>query len=72
MKIKTNDKTNNLIEDLKKVFKKHDVYLNVSDDYDGQENWCGQTVEIKSEEFVDNGFVIHIDDMEELASKINP
>lgn len=56
-----------LIEDLKVIFRKYDISLAVDDQYDGEDNYAGQSVEIRSNRMVDGALPIYIDDMEALA-----
>ena len=65
-----------LIDDLKVVFKKHDIEMFVADSYVGDEEiWGGFVVEIRSKTFdeVANEFPIFIDDKEidEFAKRIS-
>ena len=59
------------IDDLKSVFEKHCVVLDVSDEYDGEDNYFGQSVEIRSVNYEGDELPIYIDDIEELAKQIN-
>lgn len=58
-------------EDLRSVFEKHNVILDVSDNYDGRDEYCGQSVEIRSINYDGDELPIYIDDIEELAKQIN-
>jgi hypothetical protein len=60
-----------LIDELSAIFEKYDIFLDVSDEFGGEEQFVGQTVEIKSNSFVNDMLPIYIDDMNELARKIN-
>ena len=58
-------------EDLKSVFEKHNVILDVSYNYDGRDEYCGPSVEIRSINYDGDKLPIYIDDIEELAKQIN-
>jgi len=60
-----------LIDALEQVFKRFDVVMDVTDVYDGHDNYQGKDVEIRSNEIVNDAYPIYIDDMEELARIIN-
>ena len=47
---KNKEKEAALINDLTSVFEKHGVEITSSSEYDGQENYCGETIEIMSKE----------------------
>ena len=64
----TNKETKKFIKDLRKVFKKHKVYLDVCDDYDGEDRYCGQTIEIRSLDIDLNDLhIIYLNDMGKLS-----
>lgn len=65
------EKKNNFIADLKQVFKEHDVHLSVFDQYDGRDVFCGEEVEIKSNQFVGDRLDIYIDNLKELADMLD-
>ena len=58
-------------EDLKSLFEKHNVILDVSDNYDGHDEYCGQFVEIRSINYDGDELPIYIDDIEELAKQLS-
>lgn len=60
-----------LIEDLKAVFKKHDINIDVNDEYDGMGNYNGRSVEICSNTIVGGRYPVLMDDMDELADILN-
>lgn len=55
------------INDLRSVFLEHGVYLDAAVEYDGHDNQCGISCEIKSHEYEDNKLVIFIEDALQLA-----
>lgn len=65
-------KTQEFLKDLAAVFQKHSVELYVSDNYDGEENYMGQIVEICSRKIdsTTQRMPIYIDDMQALAEHL--
>ncbi len=66
-----NKETKKFIDDLRKLFHSHKIFLDVSESYDGEDRYCGNEIEIKSCKFINNKFSIYINDMKELAELIN-
>ena len=60
-----------LIHDLKTVFKKYNIEMDVSPEYDGRDMYMGEAIEIKTKTDVVREDTIFIADMEELADRIN-
>lgn len=60
------------LNDLISVFKKHNVVMEVYDEYDGHDSVCGRKVEIKSRNLDEEPRkVICIDDIEKLSNDVN-
>ncbi|AUZ85867.1 hypothetical protein [Methylophaga nitratireducenticrescens] len=59
------------IKDMRIILKKHDVFIDVNDEYDGAGNYSGKTVEIKSRKLVGGRLNISIHDMEAFAKQVN-
>ena len=59
------------IKDLKSVFEKHQVFLMVSEEYDGAEEYIGLSMEIMSHSYTGDELDVYIDDFEELARLMN-
>ena len=68
----TNKETKKFIKDLRKVFKKHDVYLDIYDNYDKRDDInYGERVEIKScDSDKNDSFIIYLNDMKKLSDKL--
>lgn len=58
------------LEDLRVVFKKYNIHLDVYPEYDGEERFCGDRVETKSRTFDHGSLQIFINSMRELAEAL--
>ena len=65
------DKTDQFIKELRELFKKHNVILDVNDQYGGEDNYLGQEIEIRSKESENGEFAISITDMDKLSDQLN-
>lgn len=59
------------IQEMKAILNKYKVCIDVTDQYDGHDHYCGQNIEIRSLDFVNGKYPIYIDEMEEFAKAVN-
>ena len=64
------NKTDLFIHDLKILLDKHDVQIDAYDNYGGDDSYCGQSVNIKSNQFNDDSLDIFIESINSLVEMI--
>ena len=64
------NKTDLFIHDLKILLDKHDVQIDVYDNYGGDDSYCGQSFNIKSNQFNDDSLDIFIESINSLVEMI--
>lgn len=63
--------TSKFKNDIRELFKKHDIHIEINDEYDGLDDYIGKSMEISSNEWINNSQPICIDGVEELHDIIN-
>ncbi|MGB2264814.1 MAG: hypothetical protein ACPH3C_06480, partial [Glaciecola sp.] len=59
------------LDDARSVFKKHGVWIHIQDEYNGAEEYCGQSIEIKSHSYTGDHLDVYIGSIEEFADVVN-